>query len=152
MGFGTATAAVPIGSQDVIEKASLYALRGEPAEDRIEVLFFVDATQPVMGQLVLPSVIQEALLPYGEQLATSVPLVEAWPEGPDLALETFNSTLGPKGLTYERDVNGLAVPFKPRGMRIPRTCPAGGYPFSASLTFQDGSSTAASYRVPCSGH
>ena len=77
----------------------------------------------------------------------------AWPEGPDLALETFNSTLGPKGYTYERDVNGLVVPFKPRGMRIPWTCPAGGYPLNVSLTltFRDSSSSVASYRVPCPG-
>ncbi len=67
-----------------------------PAEDRIEVLFFVDATEPVAGQLVLPSVIQEAPPPYGEQLATSVPLVEAWPEGPDLELETSTPHLAPE--------------------------------------------------------
>jgi hypothetical protein len=150
IGLGTATATVPVGSQIVTEKASLYALIGEPGENRIEVLFYIQVAEPVAAQLVLPSVVQEATPPYGEQLATAVPLVEAWPEGPDLVLQTFDSTLGPQGLIYHRELHGRTVSYKPRGIRIPPICPTGGYPFEAILTFQDGSSSTASYRVPCS--
>jgi hypothetical protein len=149
IGFGTATAAVPVGSHSVQEKASLDALMGPSAENRVEVLFYVEALEPVFAQLVLPSVVGEAALPYGEQLDTSIPLVPAWPEGPDLSLETFNSTIGPLHLTYFRQVNGESVPYRPRGIRIPSSCPAGGYPFAARLTFQDGTHTDSVYRVPC---
>jgi hypothetical protein len=51
-------------------------------------------------------------------LETSVPLVQAWPEGPDLALETFDSTIGPLHLTYFREVSGRAVAYYPHGIRI----------------------------------
>jgi hypothetical protein len=149
IGYGTASAVVPVGSQSVREIASLNAVMGPAAENRVEVLWYVQAGQPVFAQLVLPSVVEEAGAPYGEELAVAVPLVQAWPEGPDLALETFDSSLGPMGLTYHRLLAGHTVAFHPRGIRIPRACPAGGYGFAALLSFQDGTHTTSTYRVPC---
>jgi hypothetical protein len=152
IGYGTASAVVPVGSQSIREMASLDVLMGPPAEDRLEVLFYVQAAQPVFAQLVLPSVVEEAGPPYGEVLATSVPLIQAWPEGPDLSLETFNSTIGPLGLTYHRQINGRPIAYYPHGIRIPQDCPPGGYPFGALLTFQDGTHTTTIYHVPCPRH
>lgn len=149
IGFGNATAVVPVGSQYVHEKASLNALMGPGVENRLEVLFYVEALEPVFAQLVLPSVVQEATQPFGEQLETSIPLIQAWPEGPDLALETFNSTIGPLHLTYFREVSGKTVPYYPHGIKIPRRCPARGYPFEALLDFRDGTHTTAVYHIPC---
>jgi hypothetical protein len=149
IGLGSATAVVPVGEQSVQEKVSLNALMGPPVEDRLEVLFYVEGLSPVLTRLVLPSVVQSDSPPFGEQLDTSVPLVQVWPEGPNLALETFDSTIGPLGLTYHREVNGHSVPYHPQGVRVPETCPPGGYPFAAVLHFEDGSQTTASYRVPC---
>jgi hypothetical protein len=105
--------------------------------------------EPVSARLVLPGMVQEDVHPYGEQLDTSVPLIQTWPEGPDLALETFSSTIGPLHLTYFRELGGKTVPYYPRGIRIPRICPLGGYPFSALLNFQDGAHTSVAYNVPC---
>jgi hypothetical protein len=149
VGYGTATAVVPVGSQNVRETASLNTVMGPPAENHLEVLFYVQAAQPVFAQLVLPSVVEEARLPYGEELVTSVPLVQAWPEGPDLALESFNSTIGPLHLTYHRHLNGRTIAFHPRGIRLPRSCPAGGFPFAAVARFLDGTQATGVYRVPC---
>jgi hypothetical protein len=151
IGSGTVTAVLPVGSQIVTEKASLDALMGQPGK-AIEILFYAQANAPVFAQLVLPSALQEGTPPYGEGLSTSLPPVQTWPEGPDLALETFDSTIGPLGLTYHDQVGGRTVSYKPLGMRIPQSCPAGGYPFSATLTFQDGTESTVGYRVPCPPH
>ena len=137
IGYGTATAVVPLGAESVHETATLNALMGPPAENRLEVLWYVQAGQPVFAQLVLPSAVEEGGPPYGEELATSIPLVPTWPEGPDLALETFDSSIGPMGLTYHRQVAGKTVAFHPRGIRIPRDCPPGGYRFAALVSFED---------------
>lgn len=150
IGFGNATAVVPVGSQSIHETASLNALMGPAVEDRLEVLFYVQALEPVSARLVLPGVLGEDTPPYGEQLDTSVPLIQTWPEGPDLALETFTSTIGPLHLTYLRKVGNKTVSYKPHGIRIPQICPAGGYPFAAMLNFSDGTHASAFYRVPCS--
>jgi hypothetical protein len=149
IGWGQATAVVPVGALAVQEKASLNALMGPAREDRLEVLFYVEALSPVFAQLVLPSVVEEDTLPYGEQLDTSIPLIQAWPNGPDLALETFASTIGPLRLTYHRRVNGRTLSYRPRGIRLPRACPKGGFPFGALLSYEDGTRTTAVYRVPC---
>lgn len=150
IGFGNATAVVPVGSQSIHETASLNALMGPAVEDRLEVLFYVQALEPVSARMVLPGVLGEDIPPYGEQLDTSVPLVQTWPEGPDLAIETFTSTIGSLHLTYLRKVGDKTVSYKPHGVRIPRVCPAGGYPFAALLNFSDGTHATALYRVPCS--
>ncbi len=149
LGFGSASAVVPAGAGSVHAVASLDALMGPAAENRVEVLWYVQADRPVFAQLVLPSVVEEGTPPYGEELAVSVPLVQTWPEGPDLALETFDSSLGPAGLTYHRRVAGHTIAFRPRGIRIPLACPMGGYAFSVALSFQDGTDATGTYRVPC---
>jgi hypothetical protein len=149
IGFGNATAVVPVGSQALQEKVSLNALMGPPVEDHIEVLFYLQGETPVLDRLVLPSVVAPDTPPFGEQLDTLVPPVQAWPGGPELSLETFNSTIGPLGLTYRHQVGGRTVTYHPRGVRIPSVCTHGGYPFAAIVTFQGGSQTTATYTVPC---
>jgi hypothetical protein len=149
IGYGSASAVVPVGTENVHETASLDAVMGPAAENQVEVLWYVQAGQPVFAQLVLPSMVEEAGPPFGEELATSVPLTEAWPEGPDLALETFDTSIGPMGLTYHHRVAGKMLAFRPRGIRIPRACPPGGYGFAAFLSFQDGTHSTSTYRVPC---
>jgi hypothetical protein len=151
IGLGRASAAVPVGSQLVHETATVDALLGAPGENRIEILFYVRALEPVFGALVLPSVVEEDTAPFGESLDTSIPLVQTWPEGPELALQTFSSSLGPQGLTYHRRVAGKTISYRPLGMKVPRICPAGGYPFGATLAFADGTHSTLAYRVPCPG-
>jgi hypothetical protein len=152
IGGGEASSVVPVGTQMVREKASLAALMGPAVEDRLEVLFYIEALSPVFAQLVLPSVVEEDSSPYGEQLDTQIPLVQAWPDGPDLALQTFTSTIGPLHLTYHRQVGGRTLFYHPSGVRLAHTCPKGGFPFGALLSFEDGSRTTAAYRVPCPSH
>jgi hypothetical protein len=149
LGFGSATAVVPVGAQRVLEHASLRPLMGPPRENTVEVLFYAQADSPVFAQLVLPAVLAEDAPPFGERLQTSFPLVEVWPEGPDLSIESIDSTIGPLRLTYRRRVGSRTVSFHPTGVRIPASCPPGGYPFAAQLQFLDGAAASAYSRVRC---
>ncbi len=149
LGFGSATAVVPVGSRTVIEHAALHPLMGPAHENEVEVLFYAQASTPVFAQLVLPGVLEEDAAPFGERLQTSVPLVEVWPEGPDLALQSILATIGPEHLTYHRRVGSKSVPYRPRGIRIPSQCPARGYPFGALLSFIDGTTATATFHVGC---
>lgn len=149
LGFGSATAVVPVGSGKVIEHAVLHPLMGLSHENEVEVLFYAQASAPVFAQLVLPGVLQEDAAPFGERLQTSVPLVEVWPEGPDLALQSIDATIGPEHLIYHRRVGSKSVPFRPRGIRIPSRCPARGYPFGVLLSFIDGTTANATFHVNC---
>lgn len=149
LGFGSATAVVPVGSGNVIEHAVLHPLMGPAHENEVEVLFYAQASTPVFAQLVLPGVLQEDAAPFGERLQTSVPLVEVWPEGPDLTLQSIVATIGPEHLIYHHRVGSKTVTFRPRGVRIPGRCPSQGYPFGALLNFIDGTTANASFRVSC---
>jgi hypothetical protein len=150
IGFGDAIAVVPFGPQRVREKVSINALVGPPSSgESLDVLFYAEGLSPVYAQLVFPGLVLNDTNPFGERINTAIPLLSAWPEGPDVSLETFKSTIGPLHLTYHRQVNGKTISYHPHGISVPKTCPAGGYPFAAELDFQDGSHAVSYYHVPC---
>lgn len=149
LGFGDAVAVVPLRHHAIYSRASLTALMGPPASGHIEILFYAETLTPVFAQFVFPGLLEEDARPFGDRLDTTIPLVQPWPEGPYIALTSFRSTIGPLHLTYHRQVNGKWFAYKPHGLRIPRHCPHGGYPFDATLTFQDGTTTQVLTRVPC---
>jgi hypothetical protein len=150
IGYGDAVAVVPFGPQRVREKVSINALEGPPATgESLDVLFYAEGLSPVYAQLVFPGIVLNDTSPFGERINTLIPLLSAWPEGPDVALESFRSTIGPLHLTYHRQVNGKTISYHPHGVSVPRVCPPGGYPFAAELDFQDGTHAIGSYSVPC---
>lgn len=149
LGFGDAVAVVPLLAHPVYERASLTALMGPPADDHISVLFYAEGLTPVFAQFVFPGVLFSDVRPYGDRIYTTIPLVAPWPEGPNIAITSFSSTIGPLHLVYHRQVNGKRFAYQPHGITIPRRCPRGGFPFAALLTFEDGTTTESVARVPC---
>jgi hypothetical protein len=149
IGFGDALAVVPFGHEGVREPVSINALMGPPVNERLEVVFYAEGLSPVFAALVFPGTVLADMHPFGERIDTVFPLVSAWPEGPNVALESFKTTIGPLHLTYHRQVNGKTISYRPHGVSVPKRCPPGGFPFAAELTFEDGTRTTASYNVPC---
>jgi hypothetical protein len=134
----------------VRERVSINALVGPVSENEsLEVLFYAEGLSPVYAQLVFPGLVLNDVNPFGERINTVIPLVAAWPEGPDVYLQSFRSTIGPLHLTYHRQVNGKTISYRPHGISVPKVCPPGGYPFAAELAFQDGSHAVSDYQVPC---
>lgn len=149
LGFGDAVAVVPVPQQSVTERASLTALMGPSSSERLEVLFYAEGLTPVFATFVFPGVVLDDSNPFGERIDTLIPVVPSWPEGPNVALTDFRSTIGPLHLTYHRQVNGRTIAYQPHGIRVPRRCPRGGFPFGADLSFEDGTTTHATAHVPC---
>jgi hypothetical protein len=149
LGFGSATAAVPYGPETVSENAKVYAYRGAPEHEHITVLFFAEGWEPVFADLVFPGHLIEDKGIFSGELDTEVPIVHSLPGGPDVSVVYLRSTFGPEGLTYHRTVAGHEIAFHPRGVTVPLTCPRGGYPFAADLTFQDGAHILARSTAPC---
>jgi hypothetical protein len=149
IGFGDAIAVVPVLEHPVAEKASITALMGPPSSDRLEVLFYAEGLTPVFATFVFPGVVLEDSQPFGERIDTNIPLLPSWPEGPNVVLTSFSSTIGPLHLTYHRQVGGRTIAYHPHGVIVPRHCPRGGYPFGAQLSFEDGTTAGAVAHVPC---
>lgn len=147
MGQGTALAEIAIGPEIQRETAEVTILRA-PQEGKIALLFYANAKEPVTAALIFPGL----LLPgpgNNESIRINVPLVPSLPEAPDVALIRLHATLGPQGLTYYEHTHGHRVAYHPQGILLPKKCPRGGFPFTATLSFLDDSHTTAHSTVPC---
>ena len=149
IGFGSAVVAVPAEGEPVEEAGSITALVGSPNSEHLEVLFYAEGQAPVSAQLVFPGHVLEDDPPFSGRLDTTIPLIPTWPGGPDVAITSMTSTIGPRGLTYYRHVGGEIVRFHPRGIAVPTRCPRGGFPFRADITFMDGTQQTATSAVRC---
>ena len=150
IGFGSAIVAVPAEGEPVEEAGSLTALVGPPNSEHLEILFYAEGHAPVFAQLVFPGRLLEDDPPFSGRLDTAIPLIPTWPGGPDVAVTSMTSTIGPRGLTYYRHVHGEIVPFPPtRHRRAEALCARRGFMFRIDITFIDGTHQTATSAVPC---
>jgi hypothetical protein len=149
MGYGTALAEVPIGPSIASESAQVTIMRTTNQAGRLALLIYVNALSPVSSQITFPGLVLPATAPYGGLLDMSIPLVTSLPEGPDVAVVQFRSTLGPLHLHYHEHIGGRVIEYQPKGVPLPDKCPHGGFRFSARFAFKDGSHSKATTTVPC---
>jgi hypothetical protein len=152
MGYGSGLVEVPFGPEILQETTRTTTFMAPLQEGRLGLLFFVDGESPVSAQLVFPGLVLPAPNPFGGDLNATLPLVPSVPEAPDAALVKLSTTLGPSHITYYEYRKGHTIPYHPRGIRLPRSCPKGGFRFGARFTFNDGSHLSAGTTVPCPGH
>lgn len=149
MGFGSGLVEVPFGPELLHETARVTTFMAPLSQGHISLLFFAAGESPVSATLVFPGVVLPAAAPFGGNLATTIPLVPSVPEAPDAALVQFTTTLGPSHVTYFEYIRGHSIPYHPRGIRLPRSCPRGGFRFGAEFTFQNETHAVARTSVPC---
>jgi hypothetical protein len=150
MGYGNATVEIPTEFDPAKISAYVTVYMAVPHEEHTTLLLYTETRSPVYSQFVFPSELLQTGGIYGAELHTSLPLIASWPEGPPIAIVHMETTLGPSHLTYYTRRHGKVVAYKPEGMAVPDRCPRGGFPFRASYRFGDGSTAAATTRVPCS--
>lgn len=149
MGRGTARAEIALGPEVVRESAPITILRASNQEGHIAVLFSAIGTLPLAAGVVFPGVLLPAPAPFGGLLSIAVPLIPSVPGAPNVALVQLRSTLGPSGIVYYEQVAGRTLAYQPPGILLPNSCPAGGFPFAADFSFEDGSHASAATSVPC---
>jgi hypothetical protein len=147
MGFGTAMVALPIGPEPVSDAANIDIFMGMPVNHHTTLLFYANSQHPVSAQLVFTGQLLETER-HGHIL-TEIPLTPTIPGAPDAAVVHMQTSLGPEHLTYYTPVHGKRVPYQPIGMAEPESCPHGGFRFSATYQFQDGSTVTATSIAPC---
>jgi len=150
MGYGTATAEIPIGPSHLYETAHVTIFRAPAQAGQVGLLFHVEAASPVSAELVFPGLLLSAAPPFAGSIDIKVPLVPGLPFGPNVAVVKLAMTVGPtsKIFYYER-VHGKTLRYHPRGVLLPDSCPRGGFPFAAAFGFEDGSHARAETTVPC---
>jgi len=149
MGHGMALVEVPIGPDILHEWANITILMGPAIEHHTTLIYYADGSTPVAAQVVFTGLLLPDSGPFGGLLNMSIPLVPSLPGAPDAAVVYVRTTFGPAGLRYYKREHGRAVSYKPEGVEVPSTCPAGGFPFAATFSFQDGTNALANAVVPC---
>lgn len=149
LGYGSALVEVPFGTGQGHEIPEIQAVAGPSPHGNLVVLFYANGLYPVYAQLAFAGEVLPDRGRYGSQLLTTVPLVASVPGGPDVSIVDVQTTIGPRHLTYYKHVHGRRVAFRPRGVAVPEHCPHGGFPFAASFTFQDATTTSATTTVRC---
>jgi hypothetical protein len=148
MGYGTATVEIPFGPEVIHETGQITTWMAPIEDERFNLLFYAEGKTPVESTLTLPGDILSAPAPYGGTIDTTIPPLASLP-GTAGAVVQLRSTIGPLGITYYRHAHGHTVPYDPTGLLLPSRCPRGGFPFSATFGFLNGSSTVAGTKVPC---
>lgn len=149
MGLGSAISEVPFGPSVVEETARLTIVMGPATDHHTTMLFYTNAESPVYAQGVFTGQLLPDSGPFGGQLITKIPLTPTLPGGANVSVVSLHTSIGPAGLHYYRREHGRRVAYQPEGIAMPTTCPAGGFPFAASLKFEDGSSASTTNRVAC---
>jgi hypothetical protein len=149
MGYGTALVEVPVGPEILQETTRITTFMAPLQNGLLGLIFYASGESPVSAQLVFPGLVLPASSPFGGDLDATLPLVPSLPEAPDAALVKLTTTLGPSHITYYEYRKGHTIPYHPRGIRLPRTCPPGGFQFAARFAFNDGSHANATAAVAC---
>jgi hypothetical protein len=146
IGSGQALAETHAGSQISSEEVELHAFLGPPENLQPTFEIFAQGYTPLDEHLVFTGKVLAANAPYGEELEMSIPPVPSLPLEPDASIVTFSLTVGGGMGTGPP---GTRPPHSKSMVSVPRSCPAGGFPFAAQFTYADGSVGSALARVPC---
>jgi hypothetical protein len=153
MGLGAATAEVPISSDPVSERARVEIFSAPVVDGHLGLLVYAEGVSPIFAQLVFPGAVLPARSPFGEDVETELPLVPSVPGAADVAITAFQARLGSAAgydhFLYRKRVHGWNLPYTPRGLILPPSCPRGGFPFKAELGFQDQTVAVARTTVAC---
>lgn len=142
MGRGNAFAKFQVSPEISEEGASIALVAGPSQDGYVNMLISATGSYPVAARIVM----RTELLPG--RLKFSVPLVPGLPEGPDVAVVQVHVNIGGHLTYYERS-HGHRVAYHPRGILLPKRCPRGGFRFSATFSFLDGTQAQARTVVSC---
>jgi hypothetical protein len=151
MGVGSAVAEIAVGPGIVHERAFLSVFRAPIENGRIAMIFYANGAAPLEARIQLPSLLLPAPAPFGGRVKIDVPLIPSLPETPDVAVVRLTTALGPLGVAAYEEEYGRTVAYRPRGVQLPDSCPRGGFPFAAQLSFLGGGSATARTVVACPG-
>jgi hypothetical protein len=133
---GSATGVVSFGGERVGETASVQPFFAPSGN--LEA--FVDGSTPVSLEIVAKARFVGSAPPFGPRFTGEVPLIETVPGALDASFLRGTVEVGAAYRQGKRVVSYV---------RLPRTCPAGGWPVKIEMIFLGGATAEASYRMPC---
>ncbi len=139
LGLGRALIQAPLGSQLLGESVSLWVFLGPLRNLQPTFEILAQGDTPFQERLVLSGTVLPDAPPYGEDLVLSVPAIPTLPLEPEASIVSMSLTIGSRPRSA-RESNATIEPT---------SCPPGGFPFAAGLTYADGSTQNVSSTTPC---
>lgn len=142
VGTGHALLRVHAGSQSLPEQAALSIFRGPSREGLPTFEIYGHGNTPLDQSQVSTAILETDKAPFGWRTVTTVPPIPTVMYEPNASFISTSVTFGAiHGAPTAHAAGGSIV--------MPRTCPAGGFPFATEVTFEDGTTATASATVPC---
>jgi hypothetical protein len=138
VGSGSSLAGAHLGAINLNETAALTAWRGPNQGGRPTLEILGQGLTPLEERVVVIGVLKPDHAPYGQQLVMTVPPIPTLPTEPNASILHFSLTVGS---AHGGHRGGL--------IRVPRSCPAGGFPFGADFAYAGGSTSTSTARVRC---
>jgi hypothetical protein len=140
-GEGGGTGVFELAGEIIREHFSLELFRGPDQNGHIVLLIYVNAISPVSVQLVFAAPVTAAPKPYGLGFSFEVPLIHTLPEASDASVESAYLNIGATAAQRKR--------FHVKGILVPKSCPAKGFPYQTQFSFEDGSTVTTNGTIPC---
>lgn len=149
IGFGGGIGLVEVAGE-VIREPFTFELFMAPSEDgRFVILVYVDAIKPVSLQTVLLARQASGQKPYGLGATVEVPPIDTVPGAALASVQSIYLTVGAQKIAYYRLVHGHRRLQHVKGLTVPESCPAGGFPLLITTGFADGTSLTSNPTIPC---
>lgn len=142
LGRGHAVLDVHAGSQTIPEEATVWALRGPSQGGRSTLEIFGQGETPLDQSTLSTAILGPDSAPYGSKLTVSIPPIPTLVGEPNASFVSLSLTIGGIGRRPRAHAAAGAI-------LVPRSCPAGGFPFAAEFTFADKSTASAAAKTPC---
>ncbi len=140
LGRGHALIEAPLGSQTIAESVSLRVFLGPLRNLQPVIIVVGQGDTPLDERSVLDGTMLPVGAPFGEALTLMVPPIPTLALEPNASLVTLSLVIGSPARRATGSANTL---------RLPATCPVGGFPFAAEFTYADNSAGSSSATVPC---
>jgi hypothetical protein len=148
-GFGGGVGVVELPSETVRAPYTLDFFFAATQRGGLRVLVYANAAAPAGVELVLVAKQVPAPKPYGLGFTVEVPPVSTAPGVPDASIESVFVTVGSPNVAYYEPVHGHERLVRVRGVIVPKSCPAGGFPVQGTANLADGSVLTVDPTIPC---
>jgi hypothetical protein len=149
VGFGGGVAVLALPSGLVREPFTLDFFFASSEHGRLRLLVYASGISPVAAALVVVAREIRAPKPYGLGFSVQVPQVSTIPGAAYASVESAFATLGAGNVAYYKTVHGRRKLVHVKGLIVPSTCPAGGFPTRGTVEFADGATFTVNPTIPC---
>jgi hypothetical protein len=141
LGRGHALLQAHTGTLTSPENATVSVFRGPNRGVLPTFQIFGQGETPLDMSILSTAVLSPDIAPYGLKLTISVPPIPTLVYEPNGSFKSLSLTIGGIGRNPRAHTASTIA--------VPRSCPAGGFPFAAAFTFADHSSASATAAIPC---